>query len=99
VLVFQTKPIWQHVRDPILDARLGSANLTAQNGIQNSIAVASELLVNRQFTSVTDAAKQGHHIPGELMKLQVALFGGCRLPLVFLRLDHIHPLARLVANS
>jgi hypothetical protein len=67
VLVFRTKLTWQEARDSILDAEFAPANLTAQNGVQKPIAVASELLNNRQFTRVIVATEQGDHILGEVM--------------------------------
>jgi hypothetical protein len=74
VLVFRTKLTWQEARDSILDTKFAAANLTTQNGVHKRIAVASELLNNRQFTSVIAAAEQGDHVRGEVMNYQVASF-------------------------
>src|ERR1700687_6027049 len=74
VLVFRTKLTWQKACDSIFDAKFAATNLTAQNGAHNPIAVAVELLHNRQFASVIVAAEQGDHILGEVINHQMASF-------------------------
>jgi hypothetical protein len=75
VLVFQSKLFRQQARDSVLDAKFAIAGFTAQNGVQHSIRGAFEFMGYHQFTMVLDTAKQGDHIPGELMGHQVTFNG------------------------
>jgi hypothetical protein len=83
--------IGQEACDSLFNAKLGSANLAAQYGIPDSIAVTSERLGNRQFTSVIGAAEQGDHILGERTKHQVESLGEYLLIEIWFHLDHISP--------
>jgi hypothetical protein len=90
VLIFLSKLIWQQARNSVLDAKFGSAILTTQHGVQNSIGDDPEFLGKRQFTRIKVAAEEADHIAGELINHQGAYCGECAPLLVAYTLDTFH---------